>query len=107
MEKIMSTHISVIVTVLNEERSIVQLLQSLTAQTLKPKEIILADGGSHDQTCALIQTFADEHVDEHIKLLHKIGNRSIGRNTALENASNELLAITNAGCIPHKNWLEE
>ena len=56
-------NISIIVPVLNEERSIQTTLQSLSQ--LAPHEIIVVDGGSRDRTCAIcaqlpIKFFATE-----------------------------------------------
>jgi rSAM/selenodomain-associated transferase 2 len=48
-------NISIIVPVLNEERSIHATLQSLIR--LSPHEIIVVDGGSRDRTCAICAQF--------------------------------------------------
>jgi cellulose synthase/poly-beta-1,6-N-acetylglucosamine synthase-like glycosyltransferase len=42
-----------------------------------------------------------------IKLLRKIGNRSIGRNLGISTAKYNWLALTDAGCIPDFNWLAQ
>ena len=93
--------ISVIVTVFNEEDNISFLLNSLTRQTLKPSEIIIVDGGSTDHTWAILQK------NKSIKSYLKIGNRSVGRNLAISKSKSPIIAITDAGCIPDSNWLEE
>ncbi|MSP37277.1 MAG: glycosyltransferase [Deltaproteobacteria bacterium] len=49
-------NISVIVPVLNEEKSIGATLAALT--TLAPYEIIVVDGGSTDRTCQIVSRFA-------------------------------------------------
>ena len=46
---------SFITTVLNEEKTIEGLLESLNNQTLKPDEIVIVDGGSTDRTIAEIK----------------------------------------------------
>ncbi len=42
--------VSVIATVLNEGQAIERLLESLAAQTRPPDEVVIADGGSTDET---------------------------------------------------------
>lgn len=42
--------ITVIICTLNSEKDLLKTLESLTAQTLKPSQLIIADGGSTDQT---------------------------------------------------------
>lgn len=92
--------VSVVVTVLNEEKTIDALLTSLTSQTKKPAEILIVDGGSTDKTV--------EKIRKHkVTLLQKSGNRSIGRNYGIAKAKSKIIAFTDAGCIPHSDWLEE
>ena len=75
--------ISVCVTIFNEKAETVKrLLTALNNQTLKPDEIIIIDAKDYDNC-----------------------SRSKGRNIAISKAKNEIIAITDAGCIPHKNWL--
>ncbi len=99
--------ITVIVTIFNEEKTIRSLLTALTAQTLQPDEVILVDGGSHDQTGQVVHQFVEEHPQFPIQFIEKKGNRSVGRNEAIRSAKNEFIAITDAGCIPHNDWLEK
>ncbi|GIK84263.1 MAG: sugar transferase related protein [Patescibacteria group bacterium] len=99
--------ISLICTVLNEQRTIIDLLQSIAAQSLKPNEVIIVDGGSADDTVRLIRDFSKKNPKLAIQVKQKLGNRSIGRNYAVQLATGELIAITDAGCILEKNWLKE
>ena len=50
--------VSVIVTVFNECASIERLLDSLAAQTRRPNEVVICDGGSRDGTAELIADYA-------------------------------------------------
>lgn len=93
--------IGVVVTVLNEEATIKSLLDSLTNQTLKAAEIIIVDGGSSDRTVEEIKKY------KKVKLLRKLGNRSIGRNWGIAHTKSPIIAFTDAGCIPESNWLAE
>lgn len=93
--------ISFISTVLNEENSIEGFLDSLAFQTRPPDEIIIVDGGSTDKTIFKIEKFK-------INLLKRNGfNRAQGRNEAIRRATGEIIAISDAGCILDKKWLEK
>ncbi len=48
-----SMRVSVVIPALDEERSLPGLLRSLEAQTLRPVEIIVVDGGSTDSTASV------------------------------------------------------
>jgi len=100
--------ISFIATVLNEEKTIEALLNSLAKQTKKPAEIIIVDGGSSDQTVAKIKAFQKKHPGLKIKIIIKKGaNRSQGRNLAIKKAQNEIIAISDAGGELDRRWLEK
>jgi glycosyltransferase involved in cell wall biosynthesis len=98
--------VSVIVTVFNEALTIEALLHALVQQTQSPEEIIITDGGSTDTTVALIEQFSSVHPGVPIRVLSVLGNRSVGRNAACRAARSKLIACTDAGCTPQKNWLE-
>ncbi|PIR61684.1 MAG: hypothetical protein COU66_02495 [Candidatus Pacebacteria bacterium CG10_big_fil_rev_8_21_14_0_10_44_11] len=99
--------VSVICTTLNEVDSIDHLLESLVGQSYQPVEVITVDGGSIDDTVEKIKKFQQRKTVFSLKLIRKKGNRSVGRNTAISAATSNLIAITDAGCRPHKHWLEE
>ena len=50
--------VTVISTVLNEGEAIRRLMDSLVAQTRQPDEVVIVDGGSRDNTVAVIQEYA-------------------------------------------------
>lgn len=99
-------NISIVSTVLNEEKEIKPFLNSLVSQTKKPDEIIIVDAGSSDKTQDLIKEFQKKHKS--VKLIIEPGlNRSKGRNLGIKKADNQIIAVTDAGCLPRTNWLEE
>lgn len=98
-------HVTVVVTVLNEIRDISLLLDALFAQTVTPKEIIIVDGGSSDGTYELLKKTAAKR--QTLKVISHKGNISQGRNAGISLATTELIACTDAGCVPNKNWLSE
>jgi glycosyltransferase involved in cell wall biosynthesis len=100
--------VSFIATVLNEQNTVEKFLDSIFSQTRVPDEIIIVDGGSTDNTISEISKFKFPTHDTkvRIKLIFKKGNRSVGRNEAIKNASNEIIACSDSGCILDKDWIE-
>lgn len=97
---------SLITTIKNEENSIEAFLESLEVQSLKPHEIIIVDGGSIDNSVTITEKFA-ENSKLNIKIITKKDvNIAEGRNIAISNSKNEIIAITDAGCKLDKNWLK-
>lgn len=70
--------ISVVITVFNEAPP------NLLRQTRKPDEIIIIDAKDYNNC-----------------------NRSRGRNIGVSKSKGNIIAFTDAGCIPEKTWLEE
>ncbi len=97
--------ISLILTVRNESASLPALLQSLLAQTRPADEIVIVDGGSHDDSVALINSYRERLP---LRLLSEPGcNISRGRNLAINNARGELIAVTDAGVRLAPDWLQQ
>jgi glycosyltransferase involved in cell wall biosynthesis len=101
----MTLRVSVILTVKNEEHTIKRTLEALNEQTLKPAEILVADGGSSDSTLEIVREIAGDHDNIRCLALGS-ASRGAGRNAAIRIASNDLIAVTDAGCVPHLRWLE-
>lgn len=96
--------ISVCLTVFNEEGSIGALLDSLLGQSKKADEIVIVDGGSTDRTLEIISHYQKRFGG--IKILKEKCSRAKGRNLGVELARNNIIAITDAGCVAHKDWVE-
>jgi glycosyltransferase involved in cell wall biosynthesis len=97
-------HVSVIATVLNEGESIRRLMDSLCAQTHQPDEVVIVDGGSRDSTVAVMVSYRDRLP---LKIIVESGaNISRGRNLAVQHATGEILAITDAGVRLAPTWLK-
>jgi glycosyltransferase involved in cell wall biosynthesis len=101
----LAVRISVIIPVRNEEQSVGQLLDGLTAQTLKPSEIVITDGGSSDRTVEIIAAYDHTRVPIHlIRASAALPGR--GRNLAAAQAANDWIAFIDAGISPEPTWLE-
>jgi glycosyltransferase involved in cell wall biosynthesis len=99
--------ISVVATVLNEANTLLHLLDSLATQTHLPDEVIVCDGGSTDATLSVLETYqAAHHLP--LRFFQQLGgNISQGRNAAIEAATGDVIAVTDAGVRLSQNWLEK
>ncbi len=101
-----SLKVTVIATVLNEATNVPALIESLAAQTRKPDELIIADGGSTDGTVERIRAAADDRLN--LLILELPGsNISEGRNSAVGRATGDVIAVTDAGVRLKPIWLEQ
>jgi glycosyltransferase involved in cell wall biosynthesis len=96
--------VTVIATVWNEAAEIDALLDSLLGGSRIPDEIVIADGGSTDDTYGLLRARAN--ADPRIRALLAPGNRSVGRNAAVRAARHAVIACTDAGVEVDPQWLE-
>jgi glycosyltransferase involved in cell wall biosynthesis len=97
--------ISVVVPARDEEATIRALVERLLAQTRRPAEIVVADGGSRDRTAEIVEGY--ERRGEPVRLV-RAGASLPGRarNAAASRASGEWLAFVDAGTLPAPDWLE-
>jgi glycosyltransferase involved in cell wall biosynthesis len=96
---------SLVVTVLDEAGSIDALLESIACQTRPPDEVLIVDGGSRDGTWAKLEAWRARLP---LRLLHEPGaGIARGRNLAVQAASGELIAVTDAGVRLERDWLAE
>lgn len=96
--------VSVVSTIRNEAATIRPFLRTLLSQSLTPDEIVLVDGGSSDGTAAIISEIAAHETT--IRLIIADGvNIPTGRNIAIREARNEIIACTDAGCRLDAHWL--
>ncbi len=96
--------VSVILTVLNEGEAVRGVLESLCAQTRRADEVVIADGGSRDQTVTILGEYASRLP---LRIISAPGsNISQGRNAAIRAAQSDLLAVTDAGVRCRPDWLE-
>ena len=96
--------IALVVTVRDEASSIFDLLAAIDGQTLAPNEIVIVDGGSADGTVSELERWARSRPSVTIV---SVPGASIpeGRNVAISKTSESIIAVTDAGCIPDRDWL--
>ena len=95
---------SVIIPVLDERDSIEALMQALLAQTQRPDEIVVADGGSTDGTRELLSQL--QAVIDILRVVPGPGPIAENRNAAISATDSAVIACTDAGCLPEPQWLE-
>lgn len=92
-------------TVKNEAASLPALLESVAAQTRRPDEVVIVDGGSTDGSVKCVEPYRERL---RIRLVVAPGvNIAAGRNMAIELARHEIVASTDAGCVLDSRWFEE
>lgn len=99
--------ISVIIPVKNEEASIRRLLQALGAQTNRPAEIVITDGGSTDRTKQMVRAFQAECPVPIVLIESEESLPGQGRNLAIARAASEWVACIDGGVVPAPDWLAE
>ena len=96
--------ISLAITVFNEEANIRRLFASILEQTRIPDEVTGCDGGSTDNTVAIMSEYSDQIP---LTILIRPGvNISVGRNVAIRESSGDIIAVTDAGVRLGTNWIE-
>lgn len=89
---------------LNEEKYIGQLLDGISKQTLKEREVILVDSGSTDRTVQIAEKYGVKI--EHINKDEFTFGRSLNR--GIKAAKGEFIINISAHCYPvYPDWLEQ
>ena len=99
--------VSLVMTTFNESRGIDVLFESIAAQTILPSEIVVCDAGSKDSTVKMLKGWATR-LPMPLRIIVEPGaNISRGRNVAIRNAKNKIIAVTDGGCQLSPGWLEQ
>ncbi len=97
--------VSIVLTVLNEAGTIGDLFRSIAAQTVRPREVIVVDGGSRDGTQARIEWWHGR-LGCPLRVIEADGaNISAGRNRGIAAARTPVVAVTDGGVILDPVWL--
>jgi glycosyltransferase involved in cell wall biosynthesis len=88
-----SPSVSAVIPTLDEERFISLCLDSLLAQTVKPAEIIVVDGGSKDRTVEIARRYTDKI------LVSPVANIAFQRELGVRQASGEYILLVDADTV--------
>jgi glycosyltransferase involved in cell wall biosynthesis len=94
--------LSVIVPVRDGAATLTRCLDALCAQSVRPEEVVVVDNGSSDNTAAL----AKAHSLRPRVIREDRPGSYAARNSGIAIATGELIAFTDADCIPQVHWLE-
>src|ERR1700756_2222835 len=97
--------VSLVIPVRDEAATISDLLTSIRSQTLQANEIVFVDGGSQDHTLEILRESAQKDSTLHLLEAHD-ATPGRGRNIGIEVASNDWIALTDAGIWLEPTWLE-
>lgn len=97
---------SLATTVFNNQDEIIEFLKNIENQVLRPSEIIIADGGSKDDTVKVIEEYKLTSEIPIVILSGKRLNISEGFNAAIKAAKCELVAVGAVGNRYPENYFE-
>ena len=104
-----SPEVSIVIPCLNEEKTILSLLESILNQTfpVAKLEVVIADGLSDDKTRQIIADFQQKHPEMKIWVLDNPARRiPTGLNIAIRAAGGEILTRMDAHAIPAADYVE-
>lgn len=100
--------VSIIVPLFNAQKRLPHLFKSLAGQTYPHQltEIIFVDNGSTDGTAQQLKEFTNV-ADIPVRIVQEFDypGSYAARNKGIDHASGEILAFTDADCIPEKDWI--
>lgn len=95
--------ISVIIPTINCEKHISILINKLWNQTKKPKEVIIIDSESDDDTCKI----AKEQGAKVLEIKRKNFNHGRTRNIAVDNSTGDILVFLTQDALPNNEYFLE
>jgi teichuronic acid biosynthesis glycosyltransferase TuaG len=103
-----STNISVIIPCHNSGETILRALSSVCRQTIKPKELIIVDDSSSDNTSGLLKDFSNQEHDFPVILINNDLNLGAGlsRNKGWDIASGDWVSFLDSDDAWLENKLE-
>ncbi len=108
LEKQKTEEVSVVLTVYNGEKDVIDSLRSLTEQTYSNIGITVIDDGSRDNSAKLIKKFIHDTKDKRIKFIsQKNQGRSGAKNKGLSLATGKIITFCEDDAIYNKSYLEE
>ena len=98
---------SLVITLKNEESTILELLGSIVVQSKKPDELVIVDGGSVDKTVDIIKNYMHNKKIPTRILVKKNKNIARGRNIEIINANSKMISFLDSDAYAHNTWIEK
>jgi glycosyltransferase involved in cell wall biosynthesis len=98
--------VSLIATLRNEKDNIEQWVQSIWDQSRPPDEVVVVDAGSQDGSTNLLKSLVAKSPVPFKVIVEPDVNIARGRNIAIAQSSSPIIAVTDFGCRPRAEWLE-
>jgi len=96
--------VSVVLNIMNEEKNIADLLDSLVVQE-QPLEIVVVDAKSRDKTLDIVQKYVEKFP--FIRIYVESGSRGYSTNFGIGKATGDIIAFTGGDCIANPFWTKE
>ena len=101
-----SPRVTVIIPAYNAAGSIVETLQTVSAQTFTDLEILVVDDGSKDNTVEVVEDYA--RLEPRLRLIRQVnGGVAAARNTGIQHASSAYIAPVDADDLWHPTRIEK
>jgi len=99
----MTDDISIYIPAYNAEKTIKECIDSILAQTIKPKKILIIDDNSNDKTMNILLSYGDK-----IEIINNKKNMGVsyGRNLAVNHLQTKYIASIDADVELSKRWIE-
>lgn len=94
--------ISVVMSVYNQSKYVGKAIESVLAQSFEDFEFIIVDGGSTDDTCAVVESFTDSRI----KFIQNQSDMLGSLNFGLEKAKGKYIAYMDGDRIMHIDRLK-
>lgn len=98
--------VSIVIPTFNEEKVILDCLESLSKQTYKDSEIIVVDDGSTDRTLKRISLFTS-HYSQVTVLRQQHAGAGAARNLGVRHTSGDILVFVDADMTFDKNFIKK
>ncbi|OGX21769.1 MAG: hypothetical protein A2Y04_01760 [Omnitrophica WOR_2 bacterium GWC2_45_7] len=97
-----SPTVGVVIPAYNCEKTILNTLHAVLAQTHANINLIVVDDGSTDKTAEIIRSVQGVRC-----VYQDNAGPAMARNRGAQEVKNDLIFFTDSDCIPHKDWIEK
>ncbi len=94
------TPVSILIPAYNEQENIAATVESIIASSYYPREIIVINDGSKDNTGAEVEAVIEAHPNENLKLITtENGGKAAALNVGIAVAKNEIIVVLDADAV--------